>query len=156
MLKFVAILLTGLMLEAVGVVLLSRGLKQIGDMERVSVPEIVRVVKAGATQPSILAGVAFEAAFFGILIYLLGRADVSLVWPLTSLGFVITTLAARFYLHESVSGLRWAGVVLIVLGAGLVSWSEQGKKQAAAHRPGDTQVATAAAANSTGAPPPVP
>jgi drug/metabolite transporter (DMT)-like permease len=38
---------------------------------------------------------------------------------------VITTLAARFYLHETVSGARWAGVVLIVMGAGLVSWSQQ-------------------------------
>lgn len=109
-------------------------------MERVSVSEVVRVVKAGATEPSILAGVAFEAAFFGILIYLLGRADVSLVWPLTSLGFVITTFAARFYLHETVSGLRWAGVFLIVLGAGLVSWSEQGKKQAAANPASDVRL----------------
>lgn len=153
MLKFVVILLIGLMLEAIGVVLLSRGLKRIGDMERVSVSEVVRVVKAGATEPSILAGVAFEAAFFGILIYLLGRADVSLVWPLTSLGFVITTLAARFYLHETVSGLRWAGVLLIVLGAGLVSWSEQGKKQAAANPASDAQLAKA---NSPPAHPPSP
>lgn len=124
MLKFVVILLVGLMLEAVGVVLLSRGLKEIGEMERISAAEIGRLVKAGATHPSILAGVAFEAAFFGILLYLLARADVSLVWPLTALGFVITTLAARFYLHEPVSATRWAGVILIVLGAGLVSWSE--------------------------------
>ncbi|MCC7374524.1 MAG: EamA family transporter [Verrucomicrobiales bacterium] len=153
MFKFVVILLVGLMLEAIGVVLLSRGLKRIGDMERVSVSEVVRVVKAGATEPSILAGVAFEAAFFGILIYLLGRADVSLVWPLTSLGFVITTFAARFYLHETVSGLRWAGVLLIVLGAGLVSWSEQGKKQAAASPASDARLANA---NSPPAHPPSP
>ncbi len=127
-LKFVLILIVGLFLEAIGVVLLSRGLKDVGEMERVSVSEIVRLVKAGATHPKILMGVAFEASFFGILMFLLSRADVSLVWPLTSLGFVITALAAKFYLHEQVSGLRWAGVVLIVLGAGLVSWSEQSKK----------------------------
>ncbi len=127
-LRFVAILLVGLVLEGIGVVLLSRGLKDLGGMERVSVSEVARVVKAGATHPKILVGVAFEAAFFGILMYLLSRADVSLVWPLTSLGFVITALAAKFYLHEQVSGLRWAGVALIVLGAGLVSWSEQVKK----------------------------
>lgn len=129
--KFVMILLVGLLLEAVGVVLLSRGLKEVGEMERFSVSEVVRMVKAGATNPRILAGVAFEAAFFGILMFLLGRADVSLVWPLTSLGFVITTLAAKLYLHETVSPLRWAGVVLIVLGAGLISWSDQQKKMAA-------------------------
>jgi drug/metabolite transporter (DMT)-like permease len=126
-LKFVLILIVGLFLEAIGVVLLSGGLKEIGGMERVSVREIVRVVKRGATHPRILLGVAFEAAFFGILMFLLSRADVSLVWPLTSLGFVITAFAARFYLHEHVSPMRWAGVCLIVLGAGLVSWSDHRK-----------------------------
>lgn len=130
MFKFVLILLVGLVLEAVGVVLLSRGLKDIGELERVSVSEVIRLVKAGATHPKILAGVAFEAAFFGILMFLLGRADVSLVWPLTSLGFVITALAAKFYLHETVSPLRWAGVLLIVVGAALISFSDQ-KKAAA-------------------------
>ena len=127
--KFVLILLVGLVVEALGVVFLSRGMKEVGEMGRVSVAEVVRVVKAGATHPKILAGVAMEAVFFGVLLYLLSRADVSLVWPLTSLGFVLTTLAARFYLGEQVSVLRWAGVGLIVLGAGLVSYSEQQKEQ---------------------------
>lgn len=127
MLKFIVILLVGLVLEAVGVVLLSRGLKDLGGIDRVSVAEIVRVVKSGATNPRLLLGVAFEAAFFATLLYLLARAEVSLIWPLTSLGFVITTLAAKFYLHESVSPMRWAGVVLIVIGAGLISRSEQAR-----------------------------
>ncbi|MGE3311473.1 MAG: EamA family transporter [Limisphaerales bacterium] len=121
-------MLGAVLVEAVGVVLLSRGLKDIGGMEQVSVAEVLRLVKAGATHPKILAGVALEAVFFGTLLYLLSRADVSLVWPLTSLGFVLTTLAARFYLHEAVSGVRWAGVVLIVLGAALVSYGERKDK----------------------------
>lgn len=125
--KFVVILLIGLMFEAVGVVFLSRGMKEVGEMQRVSVAEVIRLVKAGAMHPKILAGVALEAVFFGTLLYLLARADVSLVWPLTSLGFVLTTVAARFYLHEPVSLVRWAGVALIVLGAGLVSYGEQRK-----------------------------
>jgi drug/metabolite transporter (DMT)-like permease len=124
-LKFILILIAGLLAEAAGVVLLSRGLKEIGEMERVSLGEVLRMARAGVTHPKILGGVAFEAFFFGTLLFLLARAEVSLVWPLTSLGFVITTLAARFYLHETVSGARWAGVVLIVMGAGLVSWSQQ-------------------------------
>lgn len=145
MLKFVLILIGGLFLEAIGVVFLSRGLKAIGEMDRVSVAEIIRLVKSGATNPSILTGVAFEAAFFGILMFLLSRADLSLVWPLTSLGFVITALAAKFFLHEQVSGMRWAGVVLIVLGAGLVSWSEQRKEPKSSGTGEPTQPAAAAA-----------
>ncbi len=53
--------------------------------------------------------------------------DVSLVWPLTSLGFVITTLAAKYLRHEEVTGLRWSGVLLIMMGAALVAWSEKVK-----------------------------
>jgi drug/metabolite transporter (DMT)-like permease len=127
MLKLLVILLLALTVEAVGVVFLSKGLKQIGEAQSITVREIARVVGLGARNPSILLGVALEAAFFGALIYLLSQKDVSLIWPLTSLGFVLTAISARLILHEEVSALRWAGVLLIVLGAGLVSYSEKAK-----------------------------
>jgi drug/metabolite transporter (DMT)-like permease len=87
------------------------------------------VVKAGASNPYLLTGIALEALFFGILLVLLSRTDVSFVWPLTALGFVLTTLSAKYFLHEDVSGVRWAGVLLIVVGAGLITWSEKSKSQ---------------------------
>jgi drug/metabolite transporter (DMT)-like permease len=127
MLKIVVILLVGLVLEAVGVVLLSQGLHEIGEVKRVSASELARVIGRGATNKYILLGVAFEAAFFGILLYLLSQKDVSLIWPLTALGFVITAIAARFIRYEEISALRWTGVGLIVIGATLVAWSEQTK-----------------------------
>ena len=127
MFKILLLLLVGLVLEAVGVVLLSHGLHDIGEVKRISAAEVARLVGRGATNRYILLGVAFEAAFFGILLYLLSQKDVSLIWPLTSLGFVITAVAARFIRHEEITALRWSGVALIVLGAGLVAWSEQRK-----------------------------
>ena len=123
--KLIVILLIGLVMEAIGVVFLSKGLKQIGEITTVNAGEIARLIGRGATNGNILIGVFFEAAFFGTLLYLMSRGDVSFVWPLTSLGFVLTTLAAKFYLHENVSGLRWGGVLLIVLGAGLITYSEK-------------------------------
>ena len=123
--KLVVILLIGLVLEAVGVVFLSKGLKQIGESPAISFSEILRLITRGATNANVLLGVACEAGFFGTLLYLMSRGDVSFVWPLTSLGFVLTTLAAKFFLHEHVSSLRWGGVFLIVLGAGLITYSEK-------------------------------
>lgn len=125
MYKLVVVLLSGLVCEAVGVVFLSKGLKQIGEAATVSIPEITRLILRGATNTNVLTGVALEAAFFGTLLYLMSRGDVSFVWPLTSLGFVLTTLAAKFILHEEVSYLRWSGVLLIVLGASLITYSEK-------------------------------
>ena len=128
MTKLILVLVIGLVLEAVGVVLLSQGLHEIGEVKQISASEIARVIARGATNKHILVGIAFEAAFFGVLLYLLSQRDVSLIWPLTSLGFVITAIAARFIRHEDISALRWGGVALIVAGAMLVAWSEKKKE----------------------------
>ena len=127
MTKLILILLAGLLLEAIGVVLLSQGLHEIGEVKSISVSEVGRIIVRGATNRHILMGVALEAAFFGVLLYLLSQRDVSLIWPLTSLGFVITAIAAKFIRHEDVTSLRWGGVALIVVGAMLVAWSEKQK-----------------------------
>ena len=78
-----------------------------------------------------LGGVFLEALFFGALCYMLSQKDVSLVWPLTSLGFIVTTVSAKFILRERVSAMRWGGVLLIAIGAALTSYSEHLKEQAA-------------------------
>ena len=128
--KLLTVLMVALLVEAIGVVYLSKGLKQIGEVQTVSVAEILRVVKCGATNQNILFGVLLETIFFGALVYLLSVRDVSLIWPLTSLGFVLTALAAKFINHEEVSPLRWLGILLIVAGAAVVSWSEKQKERA--------------------------
>ncbi len=127
MAKLLLILLIGLGFEAAGVVLLKKGISQIGEVRKISVAEIVRVVKAGVTNPAVEAGVFFEALFFLCLLMLMSRSDISFLWPLTALSFVMTTLAALLFLGEKVSSLRWAGVVFIVIGAALISYSEHSK-----------------------------
>jgi drug/metabolite transporter (DMT)-like permease len=122
-------------LEAIGVVFLSKGLKEIGEVQRISAGEILRMVKAGITNPNVLLGVALETAFFICLLILLSKRDVSFIWPLTAMGFVLTTFAAKWVLHEQVSPARWIGVVFIMIGAGFITWSEQQKKVASAPPP---------------------
>ena len=126
--KFILIMLIALVLEAIGVVFLSGGLKQIGEPRTINAAEITSLIIRGATNKNILLGVFFEAIFFGFLLYMLSQKDVSIVWPLTALGFVITSLAARIFLKEQISSVRWAGICLIVLGAVLVTWSAKHKE----------------------------
>jgi len=136
MLKVIAILLTGLVFEAIGVVYLSAGMKEVRHVLDNGAGGVVaqgwRLIKAGAGNPHVLWGVAFQAVFFGCMCFLLTRQDVSLIWPLSALSFVFTGLAARWYLREEISGLRWAGIVLIVAGAAIVTWSEKLKEREAA------------------------
>ena len=132
MAKVLLVLVIAAVIESVGVVLLTKGLKDVQGWREVSVSEVVRVVKSGVTNTRIIAGVAFEAVFFGLLLYMLSLRDVSFVWPLTSLGFIFTTLAAEFLLGEKVAATRWAGVLLIAIGAALTSYSEAAKGSPAA------------------------
>jgi uncharacterized membrane protein len=131
MTKLLLVLLIGLVFEATGVLFLKKGLTKIGDLEKISISEIARVVKAGITSPQMLLGVFFEALFFGCLLYLLSKGDVSFIWPLTALSFVMTTFAALLFLDEKVSACRWAGVVFIMIGAAFISYSEHAKEKVA-------------------------
>jgi len=125
MAKLLVILLVALVFEAIGVVFLNRGLRQLESPPRLTAPAVARLVGQGVTNRDILLGVGFEAIFFAGLLVLMARSDVSFLWPLTSLGFVLTTLAAKLILHEHVSALRWAGVCLIMVGAGIITWTEK-------------------------------
>ncbi len=131
MAKLLLILLVGLVFESTGVVLLKKGMTEIGDVKVISAGEVLRVVKAGATNTQILLGVFFEALFFVCLLILMSKSDITFLWPLTALSFVFATFAAILFLHEQVSTVRWAGVVFIMIGAALISYSEHSKKPAA-------------------------
>ncbi len=52
---------------------------------------------------------------------LLSLADLSVVLPLTAVGYILSTALGRFFLNEQVSPQQWAGTVLVFLGVALVS-----------------------------------
>ena len=136
MTKILIVLFIALFFEALGVVILKQGIDQITAREKVrqggdikvSVSAVLRLIGHGFISPRVLLGVFFEAMFFAGLLILMGHKDISFIWPLTSLSMVATTVAAIVLLHERVSGLRWGGVLLIVLGSALITWSEQKKE----------------------------
>lgn len=131
MLKLLVILLAGLVCESAGVVLLKKGIDHIGDMQGVTLSEMLRVVRSGFTSQQIWLGIFFEALFFIGLLVLMSKSDISFLWPLTGLSFVFATFAAMWFLHEHVSPARWIGVCLIVVGAGFISYSEHAKEKPA-------------------------
>ncbi len=135
MIRILTILVVAFLLEALGVIMIKKGVDEIAVKYRLresSTPfalNTIKMVGNALTNKHFLIGLALETLFFIGLLYLLGQRDVSFIWPLTSLSFVMTTLAARFLLKEDVSTVRWAGVALIVIGAALISYSEHSKEK---------------------------
>jgi len=137
MTKILIILVIAFTFEAFGVIALKKGLDQIGikyTERKASLPvwkNVILLVGNWFANKNVLFGLLLETTFFILLQYLLGQRDVSFVWPLTAISFVLTTLAAQFLLHERVDAVRWSGVALIVIGAAFISYSEHAKEKPA-------------------------
>jgi drug/metabolite transporter (DMT)-like permease len=137
MTKILIVLLIAFAFEACGVILLKKGINEITlkyDARKAGTPawkNVVQLVGDWLTTKNVLCGLLLETIFFLLLQYLLSQRDVSFVWPLTAVSFVMTTLAAQFFLHERVDFVRWSGVALIVLGAAFISYSEHAKEKPA-------------------------
>ena len=135
MTKILIILIIAFVFEAFGVIALKKGIDEIGlkyTERKATTPvwkNVVQLVGNWFTNKNVLFGPLLETIFFIQLQYLLGQRDVSFVWPLTAMSFVMTTLAAQFFLHERVDAVRWSGVALIVIGAALISYGEHNKEK---------------------------
>jgi uncharacterized membrane protein len=82
-------------------------------------------------QPGIAAGVAALILALLVRLALLSLADLSFVLPTTAIGYVISALLGRVFLHEDVTPQRWLAVALIFAGAVIVSGTPQATTGAA-------------------------
>jgi drug/metabolite transporter (DMT)-like permease len=107
----------------VGDILVSKGMKVVGEITSADPASLARTGLRALRQPFVLLGTLCLAIYFLTFLAVLSWADVSLVVPITSLGFLLTTFLAQWTLHERVTPLRWAGTLLILIGVVLVARS---------------------------------
>jgi drug/metabolite transporter (DMT)-like permease len=106
-----------------GDVLLSVAMKRIGDLGELRRRHgLAAVARRIFTQGTFWMGLAcMTLAFFSLLVAL-SWADVSLVAPAaTSLTFLTTALAAKFFLNENVDRRRWLSALLVAAGVALLA-----------------------------------
>ena len=123
MLKTSILVLVASLLGGAGHVMLSVGMKTMGDVTGSVAGGLVAVVWAIVSNRWVFLGVVFQAAFFFMYLALLSRAELTLVLPMTSISYIAVALLAQAFLAEAITPARWAGIVLIVVGVSLVSQS---------------------------------
>lgn len=106
--------------NAAGDVLITRGMKTIGDVSAVSPRQVLRLARSILSNRDFLLGVVCLAVSFFSFLTVLSWADLSFVVPATSIFYVVSILGAKFILKEEINGLRWAGTLLVCMGVALV------------------------------------
>jgi drug/metabolite transporter (DMT)-like permease len=107
--------------DAVGDILLARGMKQIGEISTLRLHLLFAIGNRVLRNKSFLAGLVFIALTFFAFLTVLSWSDLSFVFPATSLVYVVSTVGAKFILKERVTPQRWAGILLVCLGVALTS-----------------------------------
>jgi undecaprenyl phosphate-alpha-L-ara4N flippase subunit ArnE len=74
-------------------------------------------------RPAMWAAVACLGSGMIAWLLVLDTMDVSKAFPYLSIGQVLVLLVARYYFHERISPVRWAGALMIFAGISLVAQS---------------------------------
>jgi drug/metabolite transporter (DMT)-like permease len=114
-----------------GDLLLKHGMARAPAPADASLGEVLRLAGHVFTTPAVGLGVFLLATNFVMLLAVLTHADVSVVGPARALGYLVLTVMAALVLQEQVPPLRWAGVLLITVGVGIVLSTHEVPEQAA-------------------------
>jgi drug/metabolite transporter (DMT)-like permease len=117
-----ALLLSGVVLNAIAQLLLKAGTNAVGHFE-FHLDNLVPVGWRIGTDPYIMGGMACYAISLVVWIMGLSRVPVSIAYPLLSLGYVINAVLAHYLLGEAVTAQRAIGIAFIILGVAIVARS---------------------------------
>jgi multidrug transporter EmrE-like cation transporter len=117
-----ALVLTGVLLNAGAQLLLKAGTNSVGHFE-FSAANVMPVGWKLATEPHIVGGIACYVVSVVVWIMALSRVEVSIAYPMLSIGYVVNALAAWWLFGEAVTPARLAGIGIIVLGVFVVARS---------------------------------
>ena len=124
MLKTVLIVLVAELLTAVGQVLLKMSTNSVTarhDLKRMD--HHINFLKDVAGKPSLWAGLLAMAAGLVVWVVALAGADLSIVFSLGSMQYILILFLAHFILGEKIDLMKALGTFLVILGITLISIS---------------------------------
>ena len=117
-----SLLMTGVLLNAGAQLLLKAGTNSVGVFE-FSRENIGPIGWKLATEPHIAGGLACYVVSVVVWIMALSRVEVSIAYPLLSIGYIVNALAAWYLFGEAVTPMRLAGIGIIIVGVWVVTRS---------------------------------
>lgn len=110
-----AMIVVSVLLNAAAQLLIKAGTRVLGVID-VRGGALAGSALGVATQPYVLGGLACYVLSVGIWIAALSRVDVSLAYPMLSLGYIVNMLAAWMLFGEALTPAKVAGTLIILVG----------------------------------------
>jgi multidrug transporter EmrE-like cation transporter len=118
-----AFIISGVLLNACAQVLLKAGTNALGGAIHLTMSNAFETFVRVASQLPILAGLACYALSLVVWIMGLSRTDVTIAYPMLSLGYVVAAAGAWLFLGEAISPQRMLAIGVIMVGVVLLARS---------------------------------
>ncbi len=122
MVRYIPLILSGVLLNAFAQLLLKKGMLGIGYFE-IQFQNFFPIIKKVAANLYILSGLGSYVISVAIWLLVLARVEVSYAYPFLSVGYVVVTLMGYFIFQESLSPMRVTAIAVILVGVILLSRS---------------------------------
>jgi drug/metabolite transporter (DMT)-like permease len=126
MFKTVVVMLLAVTAGTVGDLLLTKGMKELGDLSTMNLRGILSAAYQALTSPKLVLGTAMLAVFFFLWLAVLSWEDLTVALPMQALNYVLVAFLSQYFLGEIVTPMRWAGTVLVCIGVILITKSSGG------------------------------
>jgi len=123
MFKTVIVMLMAVTAGTVGDILLAKGMKEMGDISAMNLRGILDAAFKALTTPKLIMGTVMLAIFFFLWLAVLSWEDLSVALPMQALNYVLVAFLSQYFLHETVTPLRWAGTILVCVGVMMITKS---------------------------------
>jgi multidrug transporter EmrE-like cation transporter len=115
-----SLVLSGVLLNAIAQLFLKAGTNSLGALF-VPGAELLKSVFRVIFEPYIMAGLFCYVLSVGIWIVALSKVEVSIAYPMLSIGYVINAFAAWYLFGELISMQKMAGIFIIIIGVFIVA-----------------------------------
>jgi len=120
MTRYIPLIMTGVLLNAIAQLALKQGMRQIGHFEFDAATLVSMSWRIG-TNPYVMLGMLLYVVSVGVWILALSRVEVGYAYPMLSVGYIVTAVAAFYLFGEALTATRIAGIAVIMAGVYLIS-----------------------------------
>ena len=110
-----ALVLTGVLLNAIAQLALKAGVRGLGTIG-LSLTDAMPAALRLAGEPWLWLGLGCYVVSVAVWILALSRVEVSIAYPMLSIGYIVNAFAAWTWLGESMNVTKMVGIAIIMLG----------------------------------------
>lgn len=122
MTRYLPLIFTGVLLNAAAQLALKQGMRQIGHFDFSPATLFAMSWRIG-TNGYVVFGLACYVVSVAVWLLALSRVEVSFAYPLLSVGYIVTAVAAWYFFGEAVTPVRIVGIAVIIVGVIMISRS---------------------------------